>query len=66
LHYVCTQERNSSGFKSVIVVSKTSGKYKEIKPLDVAFIDDEIKLLFDKVSTWISTFGGQHCFLRVM
>lgn len=50
----------------MIVVSKTSDKYNEIKPLDVAFIDDEIKLLFDKVLTWISTFGGQYCFLRVM
>ena len=53
------KKRNRSGSISVVVVSKTSGKYKEIKSFGVSFVDDEIKLLCDKASAWINTFGGQ-------
>lgn len=53
------KKRNRSGSTSVVVVSKSGGKYKEIKSFGVAYVDDDIKLLCDKASTWISTFGGQ-------
>lgn len=53
------KKRNRSDSTSVVVLSKSGGKYIEIKSFSVAYVDDDIKLLCDKASTWISTFGGQ-------
>ena len=44
-------KRNRSDSTSVVVLSKSGGKYIEIKSFSVAYVDDDIKLLCDKAST---------------
>ena len=61
--YLCTmyvrKKHNRSGSTSVVVVSKASGKYKEIKSFGSSTSEEEIDLLCDKATTWIRSFGGQ-------
>ena len=50
--YVRTKD-NRSGSTSVVVVSKASGKYKEIKSFGSSTSEEEIGSLCDKAATWI-------------
>lgn len=53
------KKHNRSGSTSVVVVSKASGKYKEIKSFGSSTYEDEIDSLCDKAAAWIRSFGGQ-------
>lgn len=53
------KKHNRSGSTSVVVVSKASGKYKEIKSFGSSTCEDEIDSLCDKAATWIRSFGDQ-------
>ena len=53
------KKHNRSGSTSVVVVSKASGKYKEIKSFGSSTSEGEIDSLCDKAATWIRSFGGQ-------
>ena len=61
--YLCTmyvrKKHNRSGSTSVVVVSKASGKYKEIKSFGSSTSEEEIHSLCDKAAAWIRSFGGQ-------
>lgn len=61
--YLCTmyirKKHNRSGSTSVVVVSKASGKYKEIKSFGSSTYEEEIDSLCEKASAWIRSFGGQ-------
>lgn len=60
LLHVCTQETyNRSSTTSVVVVSKDSGKYKEIKSFGSSSSEEDIKSLCNKAAAWIRFFGGQ-------
>lgn len=53
------KKRNRSGTTSVVVVSKSSGKYKEIKSFGCSSSGEEIEQLCEKATEWIRSFGGQ-------
>ena len=53
------KKHNRSGSTSVVVVSKASGKYKEIKSFGSSTSEEEIHSLCDKAAAWIRSFGGQ-------
>ena len=53
------KKHNRSGSTSVVVVSKASRKYKEIKSFGSSTSEEEIGSLCDKAATWIRSFGGQ-------
>ena len=61
--YLCTmyvrKKHNRSGSTSVVVVSKASGKYKEIKSFGSSTSEEEIDSLCEQAATWIRSFGGQ-------
>ena len=61
--YLCTmyvrKKRNRSGSTSVVMVSKASGKYKEIKSFGSSTSEEEKDSLCDKAAAWIRSFGGQ-------
>lgn len=56
--YVC-KKHNKSGTTSIVVVSKASGKYKEIKSFGASSSEEEISLLHEKAKAWIHSFAGQ-------
>ncbi|WP_085537310.1 IS1634 family transposase [Massilibacteroides vaginae] len=56
--YVRTK-KNHSGSISVVVVSKSSGKYKEVKRFGVADSREGVELLCDTAQKWIKTYAGQ-------
>ena len=64
--YFCTmfirKKHNRSGTTSVVIVSKISGKYKEIKSFGYSSSEDEIEQLCEKARKWISSYGGQEEF----
>lgn len=43
----------------MVVVSKASGKYKEIKSFGSSSSEEDIELLCSKAAAWIRSFGGQ-------
>lgn len=61
--YLCTmyvlKKHNRSGSTSVVVVSKASGKYKEIKSFGFSTSEEKIDSLCEQAATWIRSFGGQ-------
>ena len=61
--YLCSmyvrKKHNRSGTTSVVVVSKSGGKYKEIKPFGSSSSEEDIESLCNKASAWIRSFGGQ-------
>lgn len=61
--YLCymyvRKKHNRSGTTSVVVVSKASGKYKEIKSFGSSSSEEDIELLCSKAAAWIRSFGGQ-------
>lgn len=56
------KKHNRSGTTSVVIVSKISGKYKEIKSFGYSSSEDEIEQLCEKARKWISSYGGQEEF----
>lgn len=56
------KKRNRSGTTSVVVVSKSSGKYKEIKSFGCSSSEEDIEHLCDNAAEWIRSFGGQQEF----
>lgn len=61
--YLCSmyvrKKHNKSGTTSIVVVSKASGKYKEIKSFGASSSEEEISLLHEKAKAWIHSFAGQ-------
>lgn len=61
--YLCSmyvrKKHNRLGTTSVVVVSKASGKYKEIKSFGSSSSEEDIELLCNKANAWIRSFGGQ-------
>ena len=53
------KKHNRSSTTSVVVVSKDSGKYKEIKSFGSSSSEEDIKSLCNKAAAWIRSFGGQ-------
>ena len=53
------KKHNRSGSTSVVVVSKASGKYKEIKSFGASASEKEIDSLCEKAAAWIRSYGGQ-------
>lgn len=56
------RKRNRSGTTGIIVVSKTNGRFREVKSFGVAHTDDEEKELYRQARYWIATYGGQQQF----
>ena len=55
------KKHNRSGSTSVVVVSKASGRYKEVKTFGSSFLESEIEILCQKANDWIHSAGGmQH------
>lgn len=50
------KKRNKSGSISVVVVDKSSGKYKEIKTIGIAKIEKEVSSLIEQGRRWISDY----------
>ena len=61
--YLCymyvRKKHNRSGTTSVVVVSKASGKYKEIKSFGSSSSEEDIESLCNKAAAWIRSLGGQ-------
>lgn len=61
--YLCSmyvrKKHNRSGTTSVVVVSKASGKYKEIKSFGSSSSEEDIESPCNKAAAWIRSFGGQ-------
>ena len=61
--FLCTmyvrKKHNRSGSTSFVVVSKASGRYKELKSFGSSTSEEEIDSLYDKAAAWIRSFGGQ-------
>lgn len=53
------KKHNRSGSTSVVVVSKASGRYKEIKSFGSSTSEEEIESLCQRATAWIRSFGGQ-------
>ncbi|MEG2243491.1 MAG: transposase, partial [Muribaculaceae bacterium] len=53
------KKKNRSGTTSVVVVSKSSGRYKEIKTFGASSLPEEVNSLCDQAFNWIKTYGGQ-------
>lgn len=55
------KKHNRSGSTSVVVVSKASGRYKEVKTFGSSFLESEIETLCQRANDWIHSAGGmQH------
>lgn len=61
--YLCDmfirRRKNKSGTTSVVVVDKSSGKFRELKTIGVASDDVEIEALERKAREWMSHYTGQ-------
>ena len=53
------KRRNKSGTTSVVVVDKSSGRFKELATIGVASSPEEIAGLEGKARRWIERYGGQ-------
>jgi hypothetical protein len=53
------KKKNRSGTVSVVVVSKCSGKYKEIKSFGSTNSAEEAEDLCNEAQRWISAYAGQ-------
>ena len=53
------KNHNRSGTTSVVVVSKASGKYKEIKSFGSSSSEEDIESRCNKAAAWIRSLGGQ-------
>ena len=56
------KRRNKSGTTSVVVVDKSSGRFKELTTIGVASTLEEIAELEVKAQRWIDHYGGQQTF----
>jgi transposase len=53
------KKKNRSGTISIVVVDKSSGRYREIKSFGTTNSEEEAKVLCDQACLWIHTHGGQ-------
>lgn len=53
------KKKNRSGTISVVVVSKSSGKYREIKCFGTVASKEEAEVLYADAHKWINTYCGQ-------
>jgi hypothetical protein len=53
------KKKNRSGSVSVVVVDKSSGRYREIKSFGTTNSEEEVKVLCDQACLWIHTHSGQ-------
>lgn len=53
------RKKNRSGTISVVVVSKDTGRYNEIRSFGTASAEDEVDSLCAKAQEWIHCYGGQ-------
>ena len=53
------KKNNRSGTISVVVVSKSHGKFTEVKKFGVAKSEEEADEMFRKAQLWLQTHGGQ-------
>ncbi len=53
------KKKNRSGTISVVVVSKSSGQYKEIKSFGTVGSEEEAENLSDDAQRWIRSYAGQ-------
>ena len=53
------RRKNKSGTTSVVVVDKSSGKFRELKTIGVASDDAEIEVLERKAREWMGHYTGQ-------
>lgn len=56
------KKRHRSGTISVVVVDKSSGKFREIKSFGVVSSDEDVTALCQKAQQWIIHYGGQQTF----
>ena len=56
------KRRNRSGTTSVVVVDKSSGRFKELTTIGEASTSEEIAALEAKAQRWIDHYGGQQTF----
>lgn len=56
------KRRNKSGTTSVVVVDKSSGRFKELTTIGIASTSEEIAELEVKAQRWIDHYGGQQTF----
>lgn len=56
------KRRNRSGTTSVVVVDKSSGRFKELTTIGVASTSEEIAALEAKAQRWIDHYGSQQTF----
>ena len=61
--YLCTmflrKKKNRSGSISVVAVSKSRGRYKEIRSFGTAGTEEEISKLYADAQHWLQTHGNQ-------
>ena len=50
---------NRSGSISIVVVSKSHGKFTEVKKFGVAKSEEEADELFQKAQLWLRSYAGQ-------
>ena len=53
------KRRNKSGTTSVVIVDKSSGRFKELATIGVASSPEEIAKLEQKARRWMDRYGGQ-------
>lgn len=53
------RRKNKSGTTSVVVVDKSSGKFRELKTIGVASDSSEIEVLEGKAREWLEHYTGQ-------
>lgn len=56
------KKKNRSGTISVVVVSKSSGKYREIQSFGTVASEEEAEILYADAQKWINTYCGQQEF----
>lgn len=53
------KKKNRSGTISVVVVSKSHLKFREVKSFGVAQTDEEADILYKEAQLWLRAHGGQ-------
>lgn len=56
------RKRNRSGSTSIVVVDKSSGKYKELECFGTSSDEDELQEFTAKAYDYIHSYGGQLSF----
>lgn len=54
------RKKNRSGTISMVIVSKSGNRYKEVKTFGVASSSEDVESLFVKGTHWLRNHGGQY------